>query len=133
MASYISNMKISAVGVTTSNLEKTVEFYSLIGFEFPEHKPDEDHLEPKSTNGIRLMIDSKKLITEILGEEPVPANHSAFAIEFDSPEEINTIVEKLKQAGMTIVKEPWDAFWGQRYAIVADPDGYKVDLFAYLK
>ena len=28
--------------------------------------------------------------------------------------------------------EPWDAFWGQRYATVLDPDGNSVDLFAAL-
>jgi uncharacterized glyoxalase superfamily protein PhnB len=27
-------------------------------------------------------------------------------------------------------KPPWDAFWGQRYAIVRDPDGNTVDLFS---
>jgi uncharacterized glyoxalase superfamily protein PhnB len=29
--------------------------------------------------------------------------------------------------------EPWDAFWGQRYAVVHDPDGNGVDLFCPLK
>ena len=29
-------------------------------------------------------------------------------------------------------KAPWDAFWGQRYAIIDDPDGNHVDLFAPL-
>ena len=28
--------------------------------------------------------------------------------------------------------EPFDAFWGQRYATVRDPDGNAVDLFAAL-
>ncbi len=30
-------------------------------------------------------------------------------------------------------KEPWDAFWGQRYAQAKDPDGNVVDLFAPLE
>jgi uncharacterized glyoxalase superfamily protein PhnB len=29
-------------------------------------------------------------------------------------------------------REPWDAVWGQRYAVVQDPDGNHVDLFAPL-
>ena len=29
-------------------------------------------------------------------------------------------------------KAPWDAFWGQRYAMIRDPDGNEVDLFAPL-
>jgi uncharacterized glyoxalase superfamily protein PhnB len=31
-----------------------------------------------------------------------------------------------------VVTAPYDAPWGQRYATVADPDGYRVDLFALL-
>ena len=27
---------------------------------------------------------------------------------------------------------PWDAFWGQRYATVHDPDGNAIELFADL-
>jgi uncharacterized glyoxalase superfamily protein PhnB len=30
------------------------------------------------------------------------------------------------------LKAPWDAFWGQRYAFLQDPDGNRVDLFAPL-
>lgn len=126
-------MKLNAIGVTSSNFAKTVEFYALLGFEFPEFKAGEDHLEPKTPAGsARLMIDSKKLITEILGEEPKPSNASAFAIEYDSPLELNEVAQKVKEAGFNVIREPWDAFWGQRYAVVADPDGYKVDLYAPL-
>ena len=32
-------------------------------------------------------------------------------------------------AGAEAHKEPWDAFWGMRYAIVHDPDGNSVELF----
>jgi uncharacterized glyoxalase superfamily protein PhnB len=39
---------------------------------------------------------------------------------------------ELVAAGYTGHKEPWDAFWGQRYAQVRDPDGHTVDLFAPL-
>jgi catechol 2,3-dioxygenase-like lactoylglutathione lyase family enzyme len=126
-------MKIAAVGVTTSDLNQTVKFYELLGFKFPEYKPDEDHLEPENVPGsARLMIDTKQLVTEILGEEPRRGNHSAFAIEYDSAAEVNEIAEKVRSAGFKVVKEPWDAFWGQRYAIVADPDGYMIDLYATL-
>lgn len=36
------------------------------------------------------------------------------------------------RAGYRGHKEPWDAFWGQRYAIVNDPDGNHISLFAPL-
>ena len=126
-------MKIDAVAVSSSNLEKTIEFYTLIGFEFGEVHEDDQHIDPKTPEGsARLMIDTKELMTELGGEEPRPSNHSPFAIRYDSPQEVNIVAEKLMKAGFTIVNEPWDAFWGQRYAVVQDPDGYKVDLYAQL-
>ena len=40
--------------------------------------------------------------------------------------------EQVTAAGFVGEKEPWDAFWGQRYAQLRDPDGVPVDLFAPL-
>jgi uncharacterized glyoxalase superfamily protein PhnB len=39
---------------------------------------------------------------------------------------------KLVAAGYRSHLAPFDAFWGQRYATVFDPDGNPVDLFAPL-
>lgn len=126
-------MKISAVGVASSDMKKTTEFYSILGFDFSKADLTQDHVEPETTGGsARLMIDSDKMVKDIFGQEPKPGNHSNFAIEYESVNELNEAAAKLKDAGFVIVKEPWDAFWGQRYAIVEDPDGYKVDLFARL-
>jgi catechol 2,3-dioxygenase-like lactoylglutathione lyase family enzyme len=126
-------MKLNAIGVTSSNLKETVRFYELLGFKFPEFKKDEDHLEPISDgSSTRLMIDSKKLIQSLIGEEPRPSNHSAFALEYENPQEVNEVASKVKDAGFKIKSEPWDAFWGQRYCIVIDPDGYLVDLYSTL-
>jgi uncharacterized glyoxalase superfamily protein PhnB len=126
-------MKIDAIGVTSSTLKHTVEFYRLLGFQFPEVGEDEDHVEAEGISGsARLMIDTKKSMAEILGQQPTPANHGAFAVHYDTPAEIDAVASKVKAAGFTVIKEPWDAFWGQRYAVVADPDGYQIDLYSPL-
>jgi len=126
-------MKLNAVGITTSNMRKTVEFYSLLGFKFPDFKEDEAHLEPVTSEGsARLMIDTKDVVKDIIGENPKPSNHSPFALQYDDPKEIDEVIKQIRKADFKIVKEPWDAFWGQRYAVVEDPDGYRVDLYAYL-
>jgi len=126
-------MKIAAFAVASSDIPKTIAFYSLLGFEFPEYTDGDQHIEPISKPGEpRLMIDSKELIKRIIGADPVPGNHSSFAIEYDSPDQVNTTVKALHENRHTVVTEPWSAFWGQRYAIVADPDGYRMDLFATL-
>src|ERR1044072_9333914 len=126
-------MKLNAVGTNSKNLKETAKFYTILGFEFPEIAGNEEHIEAITKEGsARLMIDSAEMVKEILGEAPRPGNHSSFAVEYDSPKEVDEICTNLKSAGYKIFKEPWDAVWGQRYAIVEDPDGYKVDLYASL-
>jgi len=45
---------------------------------------------------------------------------------------VDELYARVRAAGFDTEKEPWDAFWGQRYAQVRDPDGVPVDLFAPL-
>ena len=49
-----------------------------------------------------------------------------------APAEVDELYEQVTAAGFVGEKEPWDAFWGQRYAQLCDPDGVPVDLFATL-
>lgn len=126
-------MKLNAVGVTSKNLQTSINFYTLLGFQFPELKGDEKHVESIPQEGsAKLMIDSKELAKSIIGEDPRPSNHSPFCLEYNNSIEVNEVCQKVKDAGFKIIKKPWDAFWHQRYAIVEDPDGYKVDLYTNL-
>ncbi|URN09544.1 hypothetical protein LUW74_43495 [Actinomadura madurae] len=45
---------------------------------------------------------------------------------------MDAVYAEMTAAGYTGAKEPWDAFWGMRYATVLDPDGNGVDLYAPL-
>ena len=49
-----------------------------------------------------------------------------------SPAEVDATYTALVGAGYEGHREPWDAFWGMRYAVVHDPDGNGVDLFTPL-
>jgi uncharacterized glyoxalase superfamily protein PhnB len=50
-----------------------------------------------------------------------------------SPQDVDDTYRALVESGAGGHLAPWDAFWGQRYAVVADPDGNHVDLFAPLE
>jgi uncharacterized glyoxalase superfamily protein PhnB len=43
---------------------------------------------------------------------------------------LDAVYDRVTAAGFSGLKAPWDTFWGQRYAFLADPDGNRVDLFA---
>ena len=125
-------MKLNAVAVSTTNMPKSIEFYELLGFQFDKHSDSDGHVETVPKDGVKLMIDTEEMIKSIIGKKPKPSNHSGFAIQFDTPKEVDDTTEELKSAGFEIEKKPWDAFWGQRYAAVKDPGGYMVDLYAKL-
>ncbi|MGK5110901.1 MULTISPECIES: VOC family protein [unclassified Geodermatophilus] len=123
-------MEIAAVAVSATDLPRAVAFYELLGFRFPPLEPDSAHVEAEA--GIRLMIDTATLLEGLHGEPPRPGNTAAFALLFGSPAEVDDAVGRVSAAGRTVVDEPFDAPWGQRYATVADPDGYRIDLFCPL-
>ncbi|MCA9392055.1 VOC family protein [candidate division WWE3 bacterium] len=128
---YNLSMKLNAVAVTSKDLAQSMRFYELLGFKFAPLEEGEQHVDSiNNTIPVKLMIDSHELATQLNGEEPTPANHASFAIEYDSPAEVNEIAKKIADEGFKVVKGPWDAFWGHRYATVQDPDSYLVDLYA---
>ena len=59
-------------------------------------------------------------------------NQLALAFECASGAEVDEVYGRVVDAGFRGDKEPWDAFWGQRYAQLRDPDGVPVDLYASL-
>jgi predicted enzyme related to lactoylglutathione lyase len=125
-------MEISAVGVSATDLRRAVAFYELLGFSFPPFADDEDHVQTAPGAGAQLMVDSAELMTGLLGEPPRPGTTAAFAVRFPAPADVDAVVERVAAAGHAVVTAPWDAPWQQRYATVADPDGYRVDLYASL-
>ena len=62
-----------------------------------------------------------------------PAGHRmGLAFQCSSPGDVDATHARVIAAGFRSKKDPWDAFWGQRYAQVMDPDDNAVDLFAPL-
>ncbi|MFQ1000381.1 VOC family protein [Modestobacter sp. SSW1-42] len=123
-------MEISAVGVSATDLRRAVAFYELLGFTFPPFDDGEVHVETVPGPGAQLMIDGAELMTGLLGEPPRAGNTAAFAVRCASPAQVDEVAARVATAGHAVVTPPWDAPWQQRYATVADPDGYRVDLYA---
>ena len=125
--------RIDAVAVIATDMERTVSFYRCLGFDFDGVDLTADHVEPNQAPGeTRLMIDSAALALKLNGQGAAPGGHPAFAILCDSPDHVDSLAAGVTAAGFDVVTPPWDAFWGQRYATVRDPDGHKIDLFAPL-
>jgi uncharacterized glyoxalase superfamily protein PhnB len=121
---------LNAVGIVSANVTETLRFYRLLGADFGDAAGD-GHVEAAMPNGLRLMVDSEEIIHSFdPGWQRSTGNQLSLAFECASPSEVDETYAKVVEAGFHGEKEPWDAFWGQRYAQLRDPDGVPVDLFA---
>jgi uncharacterized glyoxalase superfamily protein PhnB len=125
-------MPIYAVAVSATDLSRARAFYELLGFRFPDTASDDPHLEAEDDSGVRLMIDTAAFMEELYGEPPRPGTVAGFAMVVETPAAVDETVSRVRSAGHEVVHEPYDAPWGQRYGTVADPDGYRVDVFCPL-
>ena len=123
----------NAIGITVTDMARTLAFYRLLGLEFAPSDDAEGHVECEGPGGVRIMFDTVSVIHSFDPDWQAPVGGPAMSLAFEcaDPEEVDTTVAQIAQAGFTVHKEPWDAFWGQRYATVSDPDGNHVDLFAW--
>jgi uncharacterized glyoxalase superfamily protein PhnB len=127
------SIALDAVGIVAKNLGESLRFYRVLGLAIPEVDALEDHVEFTLPNGLRFMWDTVDLIKRLDPNWVEPVGHRmALAFLCGSPTEVDSTFAKLVEAGFKGKAEPFDAFWGQRYATVYDPDGNGVDLFAPL-
>jgi len=126
--------KLDFFGVVVSDMARSLAFYGKLGLEFPEGAENEQHVEAPLAGGMRYALDTEEVMKAFDPEWQRPSSGHATggAFRCESPEEVNRVFGELLDAGATTHKEPWDAFWGQRYAQLKDPDGTVIDLYAPL-
>jgi catechol 2,3-dioxygenase-like lactoylglutathione lyase family enzyme len=123
---------LNAIGIAVSSMAESIRFYRLVGLDVPD-TPDEGHVDAFLPSGVRFMLDSEDVIRSFLPDwQRSDGNQISIAIECSSPAEVDEIYARVVAAGFEGEKEPWDAFWGQRYALLGDPDGVRVNLYAAL-
>ena len=122
--------QLNAIGIVASDLARSIRFYRLLGVDVPE-TPDAGHIDTFLPNGVRLMLDTEETVRSFDASwTRATGNQLALAFECASPAEVDEVYARVVEAGFHGEREPFDAFWGQRYASVLDPDGVPVDLYA---
>jgi len=120
------------IGIVVRDMKRTLDFYRALGLDIPPGAEGEGHVEVITPNGYRIAWDAEHEIKSFDPDwkEPTSAGRIGLAFKCDSPADVDATYRRLVDGGYHGRKEPWDAFWGQRYAQVEDPDGNVIDLFA---
>ncbi|GAA4855734.1 VOC family protein [Saccharopolyspora rosea] len=126
--------EIALFGIVTQDMAASLAFYRRLGLDIPADADDQPHVETTLPGGLTLAWDTAETIRSFDPGWTAPTGGNRFAIAFRLPDaaSVDRLYAELVQEGYKGHVEPWNAVWGQRYALVDDPDGNVVDLFAPL-
>jgi len=120
------------LNLVVRDIEASAEFYRRLGVARPPSAVTGGHVALKTPGGFSLELDeaeSAQLWHAGFRSDPASVGVViGFALE--SREAVDDRYAELTSAGYQGRQPPFDAFWGARYAIVADPDGNDVGLMS---
>jgi catechol 2,3-dioxygenase-like lactoylglutathione lyase family enzyme len=128
-------LRPALIELVVSEMAATLAFYRRLGLDVPAEADDQPHVHVELGDGLLLAWDTEETIRSFDPDwSPPPGGGHRVALAFacDTPANVDAAWAELTDAGYDGHLAPWDAFWGMRYAVVRDPDGTTVDLFAPL-
>ncbi|MDO3645704.1 VOC family protein [Nocardia mangyaensis] len=126
--------QLDVISIIVSDMATSLAFYRRLGLVFPDGAESEGHAEAPLGGGLRLALDTEQTIASFTPDwrPPTGPGRSSIAFRCADSAEVDKVYAELVEAGNHGELAPWDAFWGQRYASLTDPDGHGIDLYAPL-
>jgi len=123
---------LNYVGLVVADMGAALAFYRRLGVDIPAAADSEPHVDVVLPSGVRLAWDTVEVIRSFDPDWTAPAGSPrvSLAVDCGSPDGVDRTYADLVAAGYPGHRAPWDAEWGQRYAVLRDPDGNGVDLYA---
>ncbi|MFE2013533.1 VOC family protein [Streptomyces sp. NPDC059491] len=124
--------RLDLVGLVVSDMAASLAFYRRLGLDVPAGAESAPHVEAELPGGLRIAWDTEEVVRSFDPgwTRPTGGNRIELAFRCGAPAEVDAVYEELVAAGYRGHLKPWDAVWGQRYAVVLDPDGCGGSLFA---
>src|SRR3977135_2781449 len=118
--------QVDALGIVVDDMPRALAFYRELGIDVPPEADEQPHAQTALSGGLQLMFDTVAETRPFARDGHAPPNglhRMELAFQLDTPAEVDDLYGRLTSLGYHGHKQPWDAFWGQRYAIVHDPAG----------
>ncbi len=121
------------LNVVVTDMAATIAFYRRLGVDIPDDVDvNAPHVQLRMPGGFSLELDtpeSARLWHAAVRADPGSVS-SVLGLRLPTREAVDERYAQLTAAGYEARQPPYDAFWGARYAIVADPDGNDVGLMS---
>ena len=127
--------RFEGLNLVARDVNATIAFYRLLGVDLPDDKIWSTDSGPHHTEGVpigpeaEVEIDSEALAADYnAGFDPSSRTMLVFRVETRNA--VDSIHDRLVQAGHTSSQPPTDAFWGARFAVIKDPDGRDIGIMS---
>lgn len=130
----MSSARVAGVGLVVKDLPRSVAFYRELGVDVPEVDAHTPHVEAELGGGVKMLWDTIDVVRTFVPDwqEPQGGHRIALTVALETPAQVDAEYQRIGALGYGCHTAPWDALWGQRYALILDPDGNLVELFAPL-
>jgi len=121
------------LNLVVRDIATSVEFYRRLGVGAADTAdPSRPHVQLRMPGGFSLELDTAESVRVWHAGWRADQASVQVVIGFALPtrEAVDERYDELTAAGYAGRQPPFDAFWGARYAIVADPDGNDVGLMS---
>jgi uncharacterized glyoxalase superfamily protein PhnB len=125
---------LNQLNIVTKHFDATLSFYRRVGLNISDGVSHDGvrHAEVALANGLTLEFDNHALARTYNAAWRRSEGSSSALIGFALPtrEAVDQLYSELVAAGYEARQAPYDAFWGARYAVIADPAGNDVGLMS---
>ena len=130
---------LDQVNLVAGDIDATIAFYRRLGLPVSDSGADwppgsgARHVEVALGNGMSFEFDNVKsgsVWHRGVRDETRGGATTVIGFALPSREAVDATYAALTTAGAVARQEPYDAFWGARYAVVTDPDGNDIGLMS---
>lgn len=116
---------LDQINLVVRDMDATVEFYARLGVEIAPSVAQwaRHHRALSAPGGLDFDLDSTEFATRWNSGWPPGQTGVVIGFRLASREAVDATYDDLTRAGYAGQQPPFDAFWGARYAVVADPRG----------
>lgn len=130
----MESLTLDSINLFVENMERTLKFYSLLGFTFDKEANQKDYVKIPVGN-ISLCFYTEKIVKEFFKNDNFytgPNHQYELSFRVDTPEKVDSLYENMIIHGYTSIKKPVDTDWNQRTAFIIDPDNNLIEITAFL-
>ncbi len=127
-------IRLDQVNLVVHDVEASRAFYARLGLDFGDERDPvwaAHHVSALHGDITPLDVDLDSTTFATQWNEGWPGGSGVvLGFKVDTRAEVDALVAALAAEGVAVQQEPYDAFWGARYAVVSDPDGNGVGIMS---